>query len=195
MTYPILQHKFSNIQVDENTDVVVEIGNSVESAKFLAAWSESKNLPFYSIDIDKLTAYKLKVKNIKANIEVQLGHEWCRDTLPYLDKKIKILCLNSFPKPGYVYEENGIEVTEENIMKGHRLLIQYCLPYMAQESIIFMGDTYYDPMIIDLAPEQFQNWGGACATAIQLMIDAEYTIVRNQEYNINYAIRPRQLNQ
>jgi hypothetical protein len=199
--YTILNHRFQEISCDKNTDIVVEIGSGWGdgSTAFLCRWAKSRGLPFYTIDIDPQAHSKLK--HLDATFVIQSGHEWCKTVLPSLNKTIKVLYLDNFDYPWPAigerdldqqreeYERRGLSFTAKNSMEEHRLQTQYCLPYMSDESVILMDDTYYDPMLIDQGPDELPQWQGKCVTAMPLMIAANYKIIRDQEYNINYATR------
>lgn len=201
--YRILDYKFSNMSVDKHTDIVVEIGSGhgEGSTEFLCNWAKERELKFYTIDINQLSQSKLKAKHLDAIFVVQYGSEWCQTVLPTLDKKIKVLYLDNFDFPWPAlgehwleqqrkeYKRRGVEMTAENSMEEHKLQTKYCLPFMATKSVILMDDTCYDPMLTNQTLQEYPNWTGKCATALPLMISAGYQIVRDQEYDINYATR------
>jgi len=203
--YTILNH-IHNVEYDPITDIVVEIGseNGEGSSVWLYNWAKQLNMEFYSIDVE----HRLREKTYpEINwVVASSGSDWCKDVLPSLNKKIKVLYLDNFdymyedthPEFLYIYKEQvksyanrGIIMNNQNSMEEHRLQTKYCLPYMAEQSVILMDDTYYNPQLQSQDPSELKNWYGKCATALPLMIEAGFSIIRNEEHNINYAIRSR----
>ena len=193
--YSLLEEKFSSLDYNSDSDIVVEIGSGTDegSTEYIYNWAKNRNLPFYSIDISDKT--KNMLSNLDINFVIQHGHEWCRDVLPTLGKKIKVLYLDNFDyiwestpdnlkqwqnHPGIdimlnmfeqkikEYAEKNIELTRENSMEEHRLQTLYCLPYMCQQSVVLMDDTYFT--------DKHNGIYGKCATAIPLLIEAGYQL-------------------
>jgi hypothetical protein len=203
--YTILDH-IHNVDYDPITDIVVEIGseNGEGSSKWLYQWSTARGMNFYSVDVEprKEEMYCSKINWVIS----ESGSVWCKDILPGLNKSIKVLYLDNFdymygdthPTIPDIYREQvksyanrGIIMNNQNSMEEHRLQTKYCLPYMAEQSIIIMDDTYYNPQLQSQDPSELKHWYGKCATALPLMIEAGFSIVRDKEHDINYAIRSR----
>lgn len=193
--YVRLEEMFTDISCDPENNIVVEIGSGVGegSTEWLYNWATKRQLPFYSVDVISDTKNQLGHLNI--NFVVQAGHEWCRDVLPSLTKKIKVLYLDNFdyiwestpnnlkmwgdqtPKMLEMFEnqkkayaQRGIELTRENSMEEHRLQVMYCLPFMSDTSVVLMDDTFIGDHGIY----------GKCTTAIPLLTDAGYQLIIDQ---------------
>jgi hypothetical protein len=202
--YRLLDEKFLDLECNSDSDIVVEIGSGIAegSTEYMYNWAKQRNLPFYSIDVDDKT--KNVLGNYDINFVIQTGHQWCKDVLPTLGKKIKVLYLDNFDyiwestpdnlkqwekHPGIdvmlkmfeqkikEYAERNIELTRENSMEEHRLQTLYCLPHMSQQSVVLMDDTYIDG---------YNGIYGKCATAIPLLIEAGYQLSPN---DYTYAYR------
>lgn len=191
--YKVLSTKFTELTCDPHSDIVVEIGSGVAdgSTKYLSSWANAQGLPFYSIDINEQSQNALSGLDI--NFVIATGHVWCRDTLPTMNKKIKVLYLDNmdylwedtpgnleswrsgvgidvmhrwFEKQVQLYAAKNINLTRETSMEEHRLQVMYCLPFMSEQSIIIMDDTL---------DNQGQPYG-KCATAIPLLLAAGYEL-------------------
>lgn len=202
--YTILDH--IQIDCDPDTDVVVEIGseNGEGSSQWLYQWAINRNIKFYSIDVEH-SEREIKYPAIPWVVS-ESGSLWCKNILPSLNKSIKVLYLDNFDymynttdpsvlesyaRQVNLYAQRGVVMNNQNSMEEHRLQVEYCLPYMAEQSVIIMDDTYYNPQLESQPANELSHWYGKCATAMPLMIEAGYSIIRDQEHNINYAIKSR----
>lgn len=203
--YTVLDQVY-NFDHDIEKDIVVEIGseNGEGSSRWLHRWASQRGMAFYSVDIDAGTRARdyPEINWVVASS----GSQWCQTVLPGLNKTIKVLYLDNFDymydtdhptvtehyrQQVSAYAQRGVTMNNQNSMEEHRLQVKYCLPYMAKESIIVMDDTYYDSQLKTQPPEELKCWYGKCATAMPLMIEAGYEIIRHEENGIAYAIRTR----
>jgi hypothetical protein len=206
MGTPYIIADYVDLEYNSLTDIVLEIGseNGEGSSQWLHNWSVARNMKFYSVDVE----HREREKNYpEINwIVAESGSTWCRDILPTLNKTIKVLYLDNFdfihPDTDPIaiahyqmqiqaYAQRGIVMNNQNCMEEHRLQTKYCLPFMAEQSIIIMDDTYYNPQLESQPLDELQYWQGKCTTAMPLMIEAGFSIVRDQQHDINYAIRTR----
>jgi len=202
--YTILDH--IQLDCDSATDIVVEIGseNGEGSSRWLYQWSSNRDVKFYSIDVEH-SEREISYPEIPWVVS-ESGSLWCKNILPTLNKAIKVLYLDNFDymyntnnpsvleqyaRQVTLYAQRGVVMNNQNCMEEHRLQVEYCLPYMAEQSVIIMDDTYYDPALEFQPANELPQWYGKCATAMPLMIEAGYSIIRDQEHNINYAIKSR----
>ena len=168
-----------NLTINQN-NVVLEIGSEQGegSSLWLHEWSKKHNIEFYSVDVDP------RERN-QAHPEINWvvassGSDWCKNTLPSLNKKIKILYLDNFDWiwntvdiPTYAqkqieaYSKRGIIMNNQNCQEEHRLQLEYCLPYLDEQSVVIMDDTYYT---------RTNELSGKCATAIPLLIQHGFKI-------------------
>jgi hypothetical protein len=202
--YVILDHV--DLEYNSLTDIVLEIGsdNGEGSSQWLHNWATTCGMKFYSVDVehsDRERTYP-EIEWVVSNS----GSMWCKDVLPTLNKTIKILYLDNFdyihPDTDPIaieqyqmqiqaYAQRGVVMNNQNCMEEHRLQTKYCLPFMADQSIIIMDDTYYNPQLESQPADELEHWQGKCTTAMPLMIEAGFSIIRDQQHNINYAIRTR----
>jgi hypothetical protein len=161
-----------NLNVDQN-NIVLEIGseNGEGSSLWLHKWATERNIEFYSIDVEHRQR-----ENIYPDINwivASSGSEWCKNVLSGLNKKIKVLYLDNFdwiwePEniPGWIqvqidsYAQRGVTMNNQNCQEEHRLQVEYCLPYLDEQSVVIMDDTFYNN----------GQWDGKCATAIPLLL-------------------------
>lgn len=192
--YKMLDNQFQTLSTD-STKCVVEIGSErgEGSTAYFRDWSHAHGLDFHTVDVTNdaqthftnNTAYG-GVGGINFHV-VETGHAWCRDVLPTLGKQIAVLYLDNFDWIDPVnlqyqwlhdqiaaYAARGVVMSNENSQEEHRLQTQYCLPYMAQQSVILIDDTYQDV-------NSPTGWGGKCGTAIPLMLAAGYAIVNTTQ--------------
>jgi hypothetical protein len=167
--------KLDNINLTTNQDnVVIEIGSErgEGSSVWLYKWSKRHNIEFYSIDVE----HRMREKTYpEINwVVTSSGSDWCKNILPGLNKKIKVLYLDNFD---WIWDENnmkpyihaqiseyatrGIEMNNPNCQEEHRLQLEYCLPYLDEQSVVIMDDTYYN---------QNAELDGKCATVIPLLL-------------------------
>ena len=187
--YRLLENNFLNLKCSAN-HIVLEIGSErgSGSSEWLYNWAKLRNMDFHSVDVTNWAINT--IKNPKINFHVaQSGSEWCKNMLPLLNKKIKILYLDNFDwiceewklnPPDWVsaqisgYASRGVVMNNENSQNEHLLQTQYCLPYMDEESIVIVDDTYYD-----LATN---TWSGKCAKVMPLLENNGYKLEGNPEF-------------
>jgi len=184
--YLILEEKFKDLTFT-NEDIVLEIGSERGdgSSVFLHNWALERGLKFISIDVTSAaSSYNPALIDYRV---VDSGSNWCRNVLPTLNKKIKVLYLDNFDiiwpcsyvngKPDIPtqqliqeYAAQGVTLNNDNCKLEHKLQTQYCLPYMQEQSIFIYDDTfknfYNRPDI---------NWEGKGGTAVPLLIKAGYS--------------------
>jgi hypothetical protein len=163
-----------NLTVDQN-NIVLEIGSErgEGSSLWLHEWAKQRNIEFYSVDVEH-NQREQDYPNINW-IVTNSGSEWCKTMLPSLDKKIKVLYLDNFdwiwdPEnvPDWIpvqiasYALRGITMNNHNSQEEHRLQLEYCLPYLDEQSVVIMDDTYYNDK---------NQLTGKCATAIPLLLE------------------------
>jgi hypothetical protein len=166
-----------NLTVDQN-NVVVEIGSEQGegSSVWLYNWAKQHNIEFYSVDVEHS---KRERTYPEINwVVTSSGSDWCKNVLPGLNKKIKVLYLDNFdwtwePEniPGWMqgqidsYAQRGVTMNNQNCQEEHRLQVEYCLPYLDEQSVVIMDDTFY-----------YDYWDGKCATAIPLLLQNGFEI-------------------
>jgi len=180
--------RLNDINLDTTSDnIVIEIGseNGEGSSLWLHSWATERNLEFYSIDVehnDRETNYP-DINWIVTNS----GSDWCKSVLPSLNKKIKVLYLDNFDwisdsnksesfiqKQIKDYAKRGVIMNNQNCQEEHRLQVEYCLPFLDEQSVVIMDDTYYDNTCLV----------GKCATAIPLL-----QLHGFQMFGTEYAVR------
>ena len=65
-------------------------------------------------------------------------------------------------------------MNNQNCQDEHRLQLEYCLPYLDEQSVVIMDDTFYIN----------GQWDGKCATAIPLLLQNGFKL-----HGIEYATR------
>ena len=163
-------------------NIVVEIGseNGEGSSVWLYKWAEQQGIEFYSVDVE----HRLRERtNPHINwIVAESGSTWCKNILPGLNKTIKVLYLDNFD---WIWDSNnvapycqtqienyatrGVIMNNQNSQEEHRLQLEYCLPYLGEQSVVIMDDTFYNNGI----------WDGKCATVIPLLLKHGFTIHGN----------------
>ena len=186
--YCLLEDNFLTLNCSAN-HIVLEIGseNGEGSSVWLYNWAKQRNMEFYSVDVE----HRMRERTYpEINwVVTSSGSDWCKTILPSLNKKIKVLYLDNFD---YIFEEwklnppnwlpaqissyasRGIVMNNENSQNEHLLQAQYCLPYMDEESIIIVDDTYYDPST--------ETWNGKCAKVMPFLENNEYKLEGNPEF-------------
>jgi hypothetical protein len=171
-----------------NDNIIVEIGSErgEGSTKYLHQWASKHNIDFYSIDVDESASKNEDLTGVKFQI-VEAGHIWCRDILPNLNKKIKILYLDNFDwtDPANLiypwlhelielYAKRGVIMNNDNSKEEHRLQALYCVPHMDAQSIVIFDDTW---------PTHHTESGydGKSGTAIPIFIDAGFKIIHGKD--------------
>lgn len=185
--YRLLENKFLDITCSDK-HIVLEIGSErgEGSSEWLYNWASQRGMEFHSVDVIAQSI----VNNPKINFHTtNAGSDWCRDVLPKLDKKIKVLYLDNFDwiandwvddLPQWLinqieqYARRGVVMNNENSQIEHLLQAQYCLPYMDKESIVIVDDTYYNIST--------DEWDGKCAKVMPLLVENGYMIESNQDY-------------
>jgi len=161
-----------NLNIDQN-NIVLEIGseNGEGSSVWLHHWAKQRNMEFYSVDVEHS-----RREGVYSNINwvvTSSGSDWCKNVLPGLNKKIKVLYLDNFDwiwepenMPEWMqgqidsYARRGVTMNNQNCQEEHRLQVEYCLPYLDEQSVVIMDDTFYNN----------GQWDGKCATAIPLLL-------------------------
>jgi len=168
-------------------NIVVEIGseNGEGSSVWLYEWAKQRNIDFYSVDVE----HRLRERtNPHINwVVAESGSTWCKNILPGLNKTIKVLYLDNFD---WIWDSNnialycqtqidnyaarGVVMNNQNCQAEHRLQLEYCLPYLDEQAVVIIDDTFYNNGI----------WDGKCATAIPLLLENGFTM-----YGSEYATR------
>jgi len=175
-----------NLTVKQN-NIVVEIGSErgEGSSLWLYNWAKKHNLEFYSIDVEH---GKREIDNPEINwVVTSSGSNWCKNELPGLNKKIKVLYLDNFDWiwnptdiPKWMqsqinkYADRGVLMNNQNCQEEHRLQVEYCLPYLDEQSVVIMDDTYYNYNNNQLI--------GKCATSIPLLVENGFKIHSTYKY-------------
>ena len=68
-------------------------------------------------------------------------------------------------------------MNNQNCQEEHRLQLEHCLPYLTEQSVVIMDDTYYK----DGNKDQLT---GKCATAIPLLLENGFKL-----HGTEYATR------
>lgn len=187
MAKPYVKLENINLTVDQN-NIVLEIGSErgEGSSLWLYEWAKQRNIEFYSVDVEH-GQREQDHPNINW-IVTNSGSEWCKTILPSLDKKIKVLYLDNFdwiwdpenvpdwiPEQIASYAQRGITMNNHNSQEEHRLQLEYCLPYLDEQSVVIMDDTYYNDK---------NQLTGKCATAIPLLLENGFKL-----HGTEYATR------
>jgi hypothetical protein len=151
----IFQRLVGNMPRAQGT-MMLEIGSDRHegSTMCLADLALQQEISLYSIDID--TAAASRVKHSAIVWQKDVGSDWCRDVLPTLGKKISVLYLDNFDYIWDVNEYNasiaqqqqqyiskfGLVMNNQNCQIEHMKQMIYCLPYMADHSVVMCDDTY-----------------------------------------------------
>jgi hypothetical protein len=177
-----------NLAVDQN-NIALEIGSErgEGSSSWLHEWAKQHNIEFYSVDVEHHTHREQTYPEINW-IVTSSGSDWCKTSLPGLNKKIKVLYLDNFdwiwePKniPDWMqeqidsYAQRGVIMNNQNCQEEHRLQLEYCLPYLDEQSVVIMDDTYYEHGNKD-------RLTGKCATVIPLLLENGFKIDDSAEY-------------
>ena len=165
-------------------NIVVEIGseNGEGSSLWLHNWSKINGMEFYSVDVEHRMREKV---HPEINwVVTDSGSNWCKNILPGLNKTIKVLYLDNFDwlwdpdniddhikNQIEIYAKRGVKLNRENCQEEHKRQVEYCLPYLDEQSVVIMDDTFYNN----------SSWDGKCATAIPLLLENGFTI-HNNEY-------------
>jgi hypothetical protein len=167
-----------DLNCNEN-NIVVEIGseNGEGSSLWLHTWAQEHSIKFYSVDVE----HRMRERTYpEINWAVaESGSIWCKNILPGLNKTIKVLYLDNFD---WIWDSNnvapycqtqiekyaarGVIMNNQNSQEEHRLQLEYCLPYLDEQSVVIMDDTFYNNGI----------WDGKCATAIPLLLEHGFKI-------------------
>ena len=185
-TKPYTKLENTTLTVDQN-NIVLEIGseNGDGSSVWLYEWAKKRNIEFYSVDVEH---GKREQDYPEINwVVASSGSDWCKNTLPGLNKKIKVLYLDNFDWiyntvdiPAWVrrqireYSLRGIVMNNANCQEEHRLQLEYCLPYLDEQSVVIMDDTYYNYDTNQLS--------GKCATAIPLLLENGFKMHSKHEH-------------
>ena len=180
--------QIANTYIPAENTIAVEIGSErgEGSTAFIRDWCKRFNIEFHTVDVldhAKKHFETLQQTDGIAFHVVNTGHEWCRDRLPVLNKPISILYLDNFDWIDPVnlqyqwlhdqiaaYAERGVVMNNENCQEEHRLQAVYCLPHMAESSIVIIDDTWQDY-------NSPTGWNGKCGTAIPVFLQAGYTAI------------------
>ena len=192
--YKLLDKRFPTLSYT-NQDCVVEIGSERwdGSTFFFRDWAVARNLDFHTVDVcdDALRHFQHHSTTDGINFHItEAGSIWARDILPTIDKQIKVLYLDNFdwlyePRmPWHAdqiasYAARGVEMTNENSQKEHRMQALYCQHHMAAQSVIFCDDSWQDPF-------NNQRFDGKCGTAVPLLLEAGYKSVFEEGAMILY---------
>lgn len=190
--FKMLEETCKLLPVTSN-EIVVEIGSDrgEGSTAFFRDWAKQKGLEFHTVDVlDDAKRY------FETNLEsggadginfhvVSTGHAWCRDELPSMNKKIKVLYLDNFDWIDPVnlqyqwlhdqisdYASRGVVMNNENSQEEHRLQALYCLPHLADACAVLIDDSWMDVG----GPT---GWGGKCGTAIPLLLANGFRVEQN----------------
>ena len=174
-------NKLENINLTvNNNNIVLEIGseNGEGSSLWLSNWAKKHNIEFYSVDVE----HRMRERTYREInwVVANSGSEWCKNVLPTLNKKIKVLYLDNFDwipdpenMPDWIYSQidhyakRGVVMNNQNSQEEHRLQVEYCLPYLDEQSVVIMDDTFRNDN---------QQWDGKCGTAIPLLIENGFKI-------------------
>ena len=185
--YQILSNSELSLSLS-NDNIVVEIGSErgEGSTGYLHQWALKHNVDFYSIDVDDSASKNQELTGVKFQV-VEAGHIWCRDVLPNLNKKIKILYLDNFDwtDPANLiypwlhelielYATRGVVMNNDNSKEEHRLQALYCVPYMDEQSIVIFDDTWP-------AHHTESGYEGKSGTAITIFIEAGFKIIYGED--------------
>ena len=187
MAKPYVKLENINLTVDQN-NIVLEIGSErgEGSSLWLYAWAKQRNIEFYSVDVEP--SHREQTHPEINWIVTSSGSDWCKNNLPGLNKKIKVLYLDNFdwiwePKniPVWIqeqidsYAQRGVTMNNQNCQEEHRLQLEYCLPYLDEQSVVIMDDTYYEH-------GNKSQLSGKCATAIPILLANGFKIDDSLEY-------------
>jgi len=195
--YKILQTKFKSMSFTKD-DMVLEIGseNGEGSSRFLHYWAYINDISFISVDVVDNAKKRFGKYDIDFRITTS-GSDWCRDELPKLNKKIKVLYLDNFDwiwKPDNIpdwmqrqidgYASRGVVMNNANSQAEHRLQLERCLPYLHEQSVVIFDDTWQERR--QLTPI---GWNGKGGTCMNLLTENGYTIKEHESRCGAYAYR------
>lgn len=192
--YKILQTNFRNMSFAEN-DLVLEIGSErgEGSSRYLNSWAFVNGIPFISVDVLEDAKKRFGKYDIDFRV-ASSGSDWCRDELPKLNKKIKVLYLDNFDwnwqpdntfdwikKQIEEYAARGVVMNNDNCQAEHRLQLQRCIPYMHEQSVVIIDDTFID--------NKTKDWSGKGGTCVQVLLDNNYIVKSHISRQGIYAYR------
>jgi hypothetical protein len=185
--YKILQTNFKHLSFSED-NLVLEIGSErgEGSSKWLHRWAYINNMAFISVDVLSTAKDRAQRYPGEGSYDIDFkvagsGSEWCKNELPKLNKKIKVLYLDNFDWiwnpdniPDWIkkqiedYGKRGVVMNNVNCQEEHRLQLEYCLPYMDEQSIVIIDDTFMDG--------KNSKWEGKGGTCIPLLKNKGYVV-------------------
>jgi hypothetical protein len=135
-------------QLSFDDEIVVEIGSDNNEGS--TAFFDSLGHEFHSVDVVDDASKRLShLKNTDWHI-VLSGSSWAQYSLPRLKKKIKVLYLDNYDwaNPGPTadsikeeYAKRDVEWSNLGSQVEHLAQMIYCLPYMAEQSVVICDDT------------------------------------------------------
>lgn len=190
LSYRVLDEPKWDRLTYSSDDIIVEIGSErgEGSTKYLSDIAEQKGIDFYSIDVDAAVINRVPDSKVKFEI-VTSGHQWCKDILPTINKKIKILYLDNFDWI-YAGKENslqvkqqideyalrGVEMNNDASAEEHRLQLYYAMPFLSDECLVIMDDTFYDINKKEKGHSPQDCYSGKCGTCISMLIENKFVL-------------------
>ncbi len=156
-------------------EIIVEIGsdNNEGSTAFFDSYRE-----FHSVDVLEDASIRLShLKNTHWHV-VSSGSDWAQNTLPTLNKKIKILYLDNYDwaNPGIMADEikkfyatRNVEWSNLGSQIEHLSQMVHCLPHMAEQSIVICDDT---PIV-----DHHGTYTGKCGAVVPYLLVHGFKIV------------------
>jgi hypothetical protein len=141
-------------KITDSNSAIVEIGSDRDegSTAFFDSIAKSKQQEFYSVDVVDVAQKKFTHLQNTNWVICEAGSKWAKEDLPKLQTKIGVLYLDNYDWGNYPIGENEKRIIEDYKKRGlewstfesqreHLEQMMYCLPYMAEQSVVICDDT------------------------------------------------------
>ena len=143
-------------------ELVLEIGSDrwEGSSQYFAELAHNLGCKFITVDLDPQAVERAKENAAEFSQDAEFINaeavKWCKEELPAYNAKVKVLYLDNFdwdwdvnitdhemiePQRAW-YKTQGITMSNQNCQVSHFMQMQTILPYMSDECIICIDDTY-----------------------------------------------------
>lgn len=155
--------KVSNyIQGNFPGELVLEIGSDrwEGSSQYFAELAHNIGCKFITVDLDPDAVERARENSGEFGANADFFNaeavKWCKEVLPTYNTKVKVLYLDNFdwdwdvnvinhemiePQKAW-YKTQGITMSNQNCQISHFAQMQALLPYMSDECIVCIDDTY-----------------------------------------------------
>ena len=199
------QHVGKFLRGEFTGEIFLELGSDrfEGSSQYFADLAFQHRGKFITVDLDKEAISRaIRVVPTKHKTNAEFIHceavRWCRENLPTYNTKVKVVYLDNFDwnwstnkhsemiaKQQIWYREQGIDMNNLNSQVSHLAQIQAILPYMSDQSIVCVDDTYeYNGVYI--------GKGGAVvpyliANGFEILVSGDYGIILGRN-TVNYTV-------